>query len=240
MQHLYQSQRDAMVEKHLSYAHAIAAEVTRTLPRDVDARDVQAAAELGLVEAANAFDSARGVQFQTFAYYRIRGAVYDCLRKMGWLPKSLYDQCRFESAANSYMADYSANPPATRSAAGAYDEAKNLAGSILSCYMISLDAAPQYAPEDARSTPEQSFCEKESAANVRRAIEQLPPRNRQVIEDYYFHDLTLEEIGRKLGLSKSWISRLHAKSVEMMRAVLTATPNLAAPPKQTMYCAPVR
>src|SRR5262249_23684757 len=155
MQSQLQAQRDALVEKHLSYAHAIAAEISKTLPHHVDRRDVVTAAELGLVEAANSFNHERTVQFTTFASYRIRGAAYDCLRKMGWLPKSLYDQYRFEHAANAYLEDYSSNPPANFTAAGEYQEMKNLAGGVLSCFMISLDATAGYTPEDGQRSPEE-------------------------------------------------------------------------------------
>ena len=80
----------------------------RKLPPDLEKKDIQGWAELGLVEAANSFDPTRGVQFKTFAYYRIRGAIYDGLRKMGWYPKGQYRQMRFEMAANEYLKDVSA------------------------------------------------------------------------------------------------------------------------------------
>ncbi|MBI3472861.1 MAG: FliA/WhiG family RNA polymerase sigma factor, partial [Candidatus Solibacter usitatus] len=80
-----------MIEAYRSYAHAVAAEVIRKMPSSVEKSDLLGAAELGLVEAANAFDPGRGVLFKTFSYYRIKGAVYDCLRKMGWFSKSQYD-----------------------------------------------------------------------------------------------------------------------------------------------------
>ena len=105
-----------LIETSLSYSHAIAAEVMRKLPPDLEKKDIQGWAELGLVEAANSFDPTRGVQFKTFAYYRIRGAIYDGLRKMGWYPKGQYRQMRFEMAANEYLKDVSAGSSGTASA----------------------------------------------------------------------------------------------------------------------------
>src|SRR3954454_2431519 len=106
---------DRLIEAHVSYSHAIAGEVTRKLPPDVDKKDIQGWAELGLVEAANSFDHSRGVQFKTFAYYRIKGAIYDGLRKMGWYSKGQYQQLRFEMAANEYMRDFSEQRPGAAS-----------------------------------------------------------------------------------------------------------------------------
>src|SRR5258708_2989430 len=83
-----------LIESHLSYAHAIAAEIVKTLPNHVERGDLQAAAELGLTEAAHSYDHRPGVQFKTFAYYRIRGAVYDAVRKARWFSVGQEDTSR--------------------------------------------------------------------------------------------------------------------------------------------------
>jgi len=102
---------DRLIETYRSYSHAISAEVLRKYP-SVDRDDIIGAAELGLVEAANNFDPSRGVLFKTFAYYRIRGAIYDSLRKMGWFAKDPA-RMRFESGANEYLKNYAdGRPPA--------------------------------------------------------------------------------------------------------------------------------
>src|SRR5215467_8272272 len=127
-----------LIEAYRSYAHAIAAEVLKKVPPSVDRDDVIGSAELGLVEAAQNFDPSRGVLFKTFAYYRIRGAIYDALRKMGWLKGE--PKLRFEAGANEYLKDY------TEAAGGepvpastAYGELQQLTTAVLTSYMLSLD-----------------------------------------------------------------------------------------------------
>src|ERR1051326_2323136 len=100
--------RDALIERYRSYAHALAAEFIGRIPAQVDKADVLGYAELGLVEAATTFNPAAGVHFKTFAYYRIRGAIYDGLRHLGGLPRELYRRLKFERAATAYLEDYSA------------------------------------------------------------------------------------------------------------------------------------
>src|SRR3981081_292827 len=97
-----------LIESHLSYANAIAAEILKTLPSHVEKADLQAAAELGLTEAANSYDHRPGVQFKTFAYYRIRGAVYDAIRKATWFSRGQHQELAAQAAANEYMADEAA------------------------------------------------------------------------------------------------------------------------------------
>src|SRR6185436_14020281 len=57
----------------------------------------------GLIEAADRFDSKQGVTFTTFAYYRIRGAMLDGLRSMGWYSRSDYARYRAEERANELL-----------------------------------------------------------------------------------------------------------------------------------------
>ena len=52
----------------------------------------------GLLEAAQRYDDRHGVAFTTFAYYRVRGAMFDGLRSMGWLPRSEYARCGSRNA----------------------------------------------------------------------------------------------------------------------------------------------
>src|SRR5215510_6805976 len=126
-----------LIHSYRSYARAIASEMLRKLPPHIEKGDIFGAAELGLVEAARAFDPSRGVLFKTFAFYRIRGAVYDALRKMAWFSKAQYQKYRFERAANEYMVDYSSTAVPQGTAEEECDELQNIAGSIVSCYMLS-------------------------------------------------------------------------------------------------------
>ena len=210
----------SLIEANLSYASAIAAEVLRKLPSEVDRKDVQGWAKLGLVEAANSFDRTRGVQFKTFAYYRIKGAIYDGLRKMGWFPKSQYQQMRFEMSANEYFKDLSNDTPVVSSAEEQLQDLKNLTANLLSCYMLSLEVLPNEPVDQPELSIEDSIIRAQQSKNLRHSLSRLPEKNRQVLEYCYFEGLTFEQIGSKLGLSKSWVCRLHAKSLEMLREQL--------------------
>jgi RNA polymerase sigma factor for flagellar operon FliA len=222
-----------LIETSLSYSHAIAAEVMRKLPPDLEKKDIQGWAELGLVEAANSFDPTRGVQFKTFAYYRIRGAIYDGLRKMGWYPKGQYRQMRFEMAANEYLKDVSAGSPGTASPEAQLLHLKDLTANLATCYMLSLETMPQEPIDQSLVSAEEAVVLAEQSKNLRRSLSQLPETNRQILEHCYFQGLTLEQIGRKLGLSKSWVCRLHAKSLEMLRKKLVQVSAPAALPHAT-------
>jgi RNA polymerase sigma factor for flagellar operon FliA len=204
---------EALIHAHLSYAHALAAEILRSVPPVIERTELEAAAKLGLTEAAHSFDASRGVQFKTFAYYRIRGAIYDNLRKMGWFSKSAYQGFRFQAAANDLMADQSEAPPPE----GIPLEAA--AGSVIQCYMLSLDAS-RHDLADTSEGPEESVQRRQRGEMLQQAMARLPERNRKILEAYYYQDQTLEEIGAGMGLSKSWLCRMHAKSIELLRGAI--------------------
>ena len=218
-----------LAETHRSYAHAIASDILRKLPAHVEKADVQACAELGLMEAARAFDARPGVQFKTFAYYRIRGAIYDGLRKSSWFSRTQYKDFQFEQASNEYMKDCSeasASPAGTP--AVTMGELEHHASSIVTCYMLSLESSDVAQPADKRRSQEDELLSKEAHARLRAAVPKLPEKNRRVIEAYYFEGLNLDEIGAEMGLSKSWTCRIHAKALEMLRGLLEDTPRQKA------------
>jgi RNA polymerase sigma factor for flagellar operon FliA len=72
------------------------------------------------------------------------------------------------------------------------------------------------------TSPEQHAAASERKSLVEQALRQLPDRNRRVIEGHYFREQSLDQIGRELGLSKSWVSRIHARSIEMLHSALAA------------------
>lgn len=212
-----QSQVTKLIQSNISYSHAIAAQVIRRLPPDLEKKDIHGWAELGLVQAANAFDSRYGVQFKTFAYYRIKGAIYDGLRKMSWYPKGQYRQLGFEMAANEYLKDLSSDAPGSSSPEQQLQDLRLLTGNLMSCYMLSLEDMPQEPIDQNQDSAEEKVVREQQRKHLRQCLSQLPETNRRVVEHCYFEDLTLEEIGRKLRLSKSWVCRLHSKSLEMLR-----------------------
>jgi RNA polymerase sigma factor for flagellar operon FliA len=214
-----------LIESHRSLARAIAAEILRTLPPHVEKDDIEAAAELGLTEAANAFDPSRGVQFQTFAYYRIRGAVYDAIRKATWFSREQYKEVAAEAKVNALLADESsAADPKVASAA----LLERHVGSVVACFMLSIDSAEIEAPQSRARSAEQRVIDREWRDRLHRALAKLPEKQRSLLRAYYFEEKSLEEIGAGMGLSKSWTCRLHAKAIDMLRRQLEVRTTLAS------------
>ena len=80
---------DQLVMKHLPLVKAIAAGIRRNLPAHVDLDDLVQAGALGLLDATRKYDTGKKVLFETYAKYRIRGAILDSLRNADWASRGL-------------------------------------------------------------------------------------------------------------------------------------------------------
>ena len=232
--------QDQLVEQHLHLVHAIAAKLKRRLGKTMEPGDLVGYGTQGLIEAARKFDPKQGAAFGTFAYYRIRGAIFDGMRTMGWYSRVDYARFRAEERANEYLAaasereatEKSANPAGTaqdksqgkpvnksvNKSEVLADIAEVLSG-VATVHITSIEAARD-APDDRFQAPDQAALEAEGRARVRAALATLPDKERQLMELYYFADMKLEDAGKKLGLSKSWASRLHTRAVNRLREAL--------------------
>src|SRR6476660_169502 len=95
--------RQKLVDANVPFVRSIASKIKDQLPREIEFDDLYNYGMQGLLEAAERYDRRHGVTFQTFAYYRVRGAMFDGLRNMGWLPRHEYARLRFEERAAAYL-----------------------------------------------------------------------------------------------------------------------------------------
>lgn len=215
-------ERDGLIEQYMPYAASIASRVCQSLSSAVDYEEVLCNARLGLLEAAKRFDDNQDVDFRTFAYYRIKGAIYDGLRRSGWLPRTLYAKIKFEEAANEYLQNRSLGSSKEKVTRGTQEKVEEnsvaeTVNSLASIYIISIDATEDMDVEDCDSADVEQRTEfMQVRRHMRDAIGTLPDKEKQLIMMYYFQNKTLEEVGAKLGLSKSWTSRLHARALSLL------------------------
>jgi RNA polymerase sigma factor for flagellar operon FliA len=218
------AEKNQLVEQHLGFVQAIARKVKKTLGARIELDDLVAYGSKGLVEAAERYDARPGVAFTTFAYYRIRGAMFDGLRTMGWYSRADYARYRAEEGANEYLQSH-ADRPAKAGASQAADAGETLAAvaqvlsGVAAVHITSLEAAATVA-DTTFAAPDARIDLGRLGTRVRQAVTKLPEKERRLMELYYFEEKTLEEAGGALGLSKSWACRLHARAIDLLRAVM--------------------
>jgi RNA polymerase sigma factor for flagellar operon FliA len=211
-----QSQREELILGHLGLVRHILGRLAARFPRGIDLDNLEAAGVLGLVEAANRFEPERGISFKTFAYTRIRGAIYDELRRNCPLPQDLLERtAKVRALLQSLPPPASIEQLAATSGLG-QDEVTECLAAMRLTRNVSWDAVAakhdeQTATADAR--PDVLLEDAERKKLLIEAITQLPESERVSITLYYMEDLRLKEIGEVLNLSESRVSRL-LKSAE--------------------------
>lgn len=215
-----QSQRDELILNHLWLVRHIVGRVSARLPAGVDRENLESAGMLGLVEATNKFDALRGIQFKTFAYNRIRGAILDELRRNCPLPQHMLEQvARMRKA----QAQLQAAPVTVESLAAASglttDEVADCLAAVRVAEMLSWDEAAEAPTRSGPRTPapDEALQQTEEKELLAEAIAALPERERLAVTLYYLEDLRLREIGEVLHLSESRVSRLLSAAVFRVR-----------------------
>lgn len=213
--------RKQLVEQYSEYVVRIAKQVKRTLSPNIETEDLISYGMTGLIEAAERFDPSMGANFSTFSYYRIRGAIYDGLRVMGSLSRTEYRRQRFDEKASTYMESDSCRVLlGEKSRTSPDDQLMGMAKKVqrlISIYVTSLDEKDLHslADVDQENTLDR-LARLELYEKMRAAIGKLSQSDQEIITAYYFEDKSLEEVGRGLGLSKSWTCRKHARAMEKL------------------------
>ena len=212
-----------MVEDCQGLVRSLALTIHRKLPARVELDDVIAYGQVGLAEAARDFDPSRGSRFSTYAYYRIRGAIYDGLCKMTWFSRGHYNHVRYEQLAGDVVES------AGETAASAEDKTeadmrwlRDVGRALAVVYLATHTQRGEEEPKEvsladsARFAPPAQAIKREISQKLQELIDALPDDERSLIRAAYFEGLSLGEAGQRLGISKSWATRLHAKALQRL------------------------
>jgi len=216
----------------LPFVEALARRMASTMPNSIDVGDLVQDGMIGLIDAANRFDEARGIKFETFAERRVRGAMIDALRRDAW-PRGVRRQRReLDAAREALRRELGHEPSHAELAARVGSDEKRLSRTILRINTIestsplatgehmdesSLPAALVPSEPDA---PDEAYEKTETRERVRGAIQQLPWRERKVIGLYYYGEATMKQIGAAIGVNESRVSQLHARAIKRLRESL--------------------
>lgn len=214
------------IEQSQGLVHSIATAIAQIVPSHFDQEDLVAYGQLGLAEAARDFDPARGCAFSTYAYYRIRGAIYDGLSKLSWVSRARYNRLRYEQRANEVLAEQATGGAWEDRADSSGSDAAwlgNTVGKLAVVYLATQDdesrgSADQIADSEPR--PAEVVALRELCGKVRELIDTLPSQAAKLIKAAYFEGLTLQQAGERIGVSRSRASRLHAEALERLGRAL--------------------
>jgi len=228
------AEMEAMVIECLPLVKYIAHRIADRTPKSVEVDDLIGDGIMGLMDAAGHFDPTRGVKFRTYAEQRIRGAILDSLRNLDWVPRSLRQKQRDieeaihtismrngRAAEDEEVASHLGIPLAELHkslddlkgvALGSFEDASGEGEGILA-FIADPDA------ED----PHLVLHKEEMKALLAKLVDDLPEKEKLVVQMYYVEELNMKEIGSALGITESRVSQLHSKAVMRLRTKMRRT-----------------
>jgi len=202
-----------LIQQCQGLVRSLAKQIHLTLPPSADLDDLIGYGQLGLAEAARVFNPDVNVKFSTFAYYRIRGAIFDGISKMAWFRRHSAANARYERGANALLEEAS-----TEAAADIAADARwlnDVSRSLAVAYLTSQSRPLELEDEDCED-PSAVMADQELSDRLHELLDRLPSEAQSLIRGVYFEGLSLQDAGMRLGVSKSWASRLHSRILDRL------------------------
>lgn len=226
--------RNQVIMDYAPLIKYIAQKIAARLPSNIDLDDLFSAGVIGLMDAIDKYDPGRDNKFKTYAEFRIRGAILDELRNQDWVPRSVRETNKREERARYKLEQDLKRPPTDKETAEylqmSLDDFHEKSGRTR-VSMLSLEELGGVHSGDKKSLLE--CLENPNSKNpftqlkakgvrdlILKTVEELPDKQKLVLQLYYYEDLNLKEIGRILEVTESRVSQLHTQAVHKMKSKL--------------------
>jgi len=227
--------RDRLILHYSPLVKYVAGRVAAGLPHNVEQADLVSYGIFGLIDAIEKFDVDRGFKFETYAISRIKGAILDGLRSIDWVPRSVRAKARSLERAYAKLEAKFHRAPTDDELSGELrwtaDQLQTALNQIANVGLAALDEILTGSGERGESLtlgdtiadrsshgPMGAFEVAETRQLLAQAVNGLPEREKIVLTLYYYESLTLQEIGRVLGVTESRVCQIHTKAVLHLRS----------------------
>ncbi|ABX33242.1 MULTISPECIES: RNA polymerase sigma factor FliA [Delftia] len=230
-----QLDRDALIRRHVPLVRRIALHMIAKLPPNVELDDLIQVGMIGLAEALSRFESEQGVQFETFASQRIRGAMLDELREGDWMSRSSRKSQKDIEHALHRLEQRLGRTPLESEIADELgmdlDDYQSLLGKVRGTQLVYLedmsggDEGEDFLERhvaDSGADPFALLRDHRLRVALVEAIKALPEREQYIMGMYYEHDMNLKEIAAVLGVTESRVCQLHSQAIARLRTKMRA------------------
>ena len=241
------AEQEQLLLEHLPIVRHVARAIHERLPQHVELEELVGAGTLGLLDAVRKFNPGKGVQFRSYAQFRMRGAILDSLRSLDWSPRELRRKGRtLAEAARSLQMQLGRSPQDAEVAAAmgvSLHELQQLQAQLKGLEMVALhtersgedggEEELMALPAKESENPLTQCLDAEARERLIAAIEKLPERERLVMTLRYYEELTMKEIGVVLGVVESRVSQIHHDALRRLRSALADLRAGGAPARHT-------
>ncbi|MDR7335003.1 RNA polymerase sigma factor FliA [Roseateles asaccharophilus] len=224
---------NTLIKQYSPLVRRLAHQMIAKLPANVEVDDLIQVGLIGLTDALSRFDAEQGVQFETFATQRIRGAMLDELRGGDWMSRGTRRQQREIEVAVHKVEQRLGRAPKEEEIAKEMGlplaEYQELLGKVRGTQLVYLedmsgdDGDNDYLDRhvaDESANPMAQLQDHRMREALVAAIKNLPEREQYVMSMYYEHDMNLKEIAAVLKVTESRVCQLHSQSIARLRVKL--------------------
>lgn len=232
--------RERLILAYLPLVEYVATRMARSLHTTVERQDLISYGTFGLIDAIERYDLEKGIKFETFASYRIRGAIYDELRELDWAPRSVRSKARLVREAIDSLTSELDRPPTDEellTTVGMTDrEYRHLQMDLRADRFDSLDRTVSVGMEgDGSGTVGASVLDpngdwtyvpqmEEAKHLLARAIPMLSEHDRVMLGLFYTEGLSLRQISEVLQVSESRVSQMQTRAMVNFQRKLAGQP----------------
>ena len=231
-----QLDRNALIKQYQPLVRRLAHHMMAKLPPSVEVDDLIQVGLIGLADALTRYEAAQGVQFETFATQRIRGAMLDELRENDWMSRgSRKSQKDIEMAMRRVEHRLGHTPKESEIAAElglSLVDYQTLLGKVRGTQLVYLEDMSRHGEDDdtyldrhvadSDADPLNMLRDQKLREALVAAIKLLPEREQYIMSMYYEQDMNLKEIAAVLDVTESRICQLHSQSIARLRAKMRA------------------
>lgn len=217
---------------YLDFVRRIASRMARNLPSHVSLDDLIGAGILGLIDAKERYDPAKAERFETFAEFRVKGAILDELRRYDIMARNARLTSKKIARKSHELTALYGRPPTESELARAMEmnvtDYRNLVNRVGSVRVFSLDDVSSDGEGNERSfelpangmAPDEVTSVRELREHLRDAINGLPDRQQRIIEMYYDGGMTLKQIGMQVGVTESRVCQIMGEATNKLRVMM--------------------
>lgn len=231
--------RDAMMLEYFSLVKIVAKKMANRLPASVDLDDLVSAGLIGLMQSIERFKPEKGFKFKTYAEFRIRGAMIDELRSEDWCPKGMRQKAKQFERICEKIRQKKGRKATDKEICSALHITKpkyeQLVRDVNTLEQMNLATYVRAGSDDDRTqttielvpdnhmgvNPFEETTRHEIREKIEKGLRHLPEMEREVLSLYYFEELNLKEIGKRLNLSESRVCQLHSKAITDLKVCLS-------------------